>query len=1081
MNIEWLKNKLGEKFYPITHAGSVLCGDSNETLEAKLVALDENVDLVQTQITTNLVKPILGTVTQHGVTFTNNGDGTYTLNGTASDIINIIVGTGETEIGTTYKLIGCPQGGTIDVNVGYKLYTYQNDSYYVDDGNGREISSILEKLSIVIQVNTGVECDNITFKPMLTTNLNATYDDFVPFTGTTGKLNGDVAEIGSRVEDIEKDIDEKVGQNGCGEIAGGKNLLNSVTMENGYINEYGNLITHLYNIASDFIPFNNTITVSGNRTFANIAYCLFDENKQLLIRKDNADSSSVTIENENKNAKYIRVWYSVDANTELHKETFASLYHPQIEFGNIDTDYEPYYPSNKMLAENKADKSEVATNLLNITIGNLTQTGITIEVDDGKIHAYGTSTENTFITIGKAYLRKGITYKIASQEFWGGNVYIRSDTTYQNSIFTKATDDCYEWVTLNVWNGQTVDLYLTPIITTNLNATYDDFVPFTGNTGKLNGDVAELEKSNEGKMGKENPTGTGAFSMNRKADTTVGDYSTTEGSNCEASAICSHAEGERTTASGSRSHAEGNATTASGNYSHSEGSGAKASGESSHAEGIGTVSSNTASHAEGYGTTASSPHSHAEGFQTFAKNTASHAEGYCTEAYGKYSHTGGNKTVAWYQSQTAIGEYNENKEGNLFEVGNGTSDTDRSNALELNKYGDLRIEGDFIDGYGNKLSETYAKHTLVDYYDESTLTKNCFLLGGNTISNTYWSISDYIPCCNGDIVYGASNNSSNNLPVISLYDKDKNWIKDVLYSGINYFQWKVEIDDVNAKYFRANIASTWFGTSNENQYLIVERGNRDSEIIVTVDKNKSIDTLNATTFVKGLSIAYNLGNCKLLVEAGVYDIISELGQLLISTEDGGGFSEENWGLLIGNNVRVIGNGNVKLTANYTGSSKNVTDYFSILNSTGSFELNEINMECQNVRYCLHEDIAGITTEPPSTSAKVINCNMKHKGTVSTTYSAPCCIGAGTSYNESVSIEGGYYSSPSSYPYPISYHNGFNSGNTAILRLSNVKFADGNTLRLFGFVENGSFVDVYLNNFSLDIHYEGAVDRFNVYN
>lgn len=775
MNIEWLKNKLGEKFYPITHVGSVLCGDTSETLETKLVALDENVDLVQTQITTNLLKPTLGTVTQNGVTCTNNGDGTYTFNGTAIS------------------------------NLEFRL--------------------------------------------------------------------------------------------------------------NNYLPPYG-----IYKLLGAITAYQRTS--SGN-------------------------------------------WIK--------------------------------------------------------TINS----GETFTVDSSKP-------------------RLEVVY------------FIHKDEVFNNVV-------------------------IKPMVTTNLDAVESDFVPFTGMTGQLNSDVAELEKSNEGKMDKENPTGTGAFSMNRKADTTVGDYSTTEGNNCEASAICSHAEGERTTASGSRSHAEGNATTASGNYSHSEGSGAKASGESSHAEGIGTVSSNTASHAEGYGTTASSPHSHAEGFQTFAKNTASHAEGYCTEAYGKYSHTGGNKTVAWYQSQTAIGEYNENKEGNLFEVGNGTSDTDRSNALELTKTGDLRIEGDFIDGYGNKLSETYAKHTLVDYYDESTLTKSCFLLGGNTISNTYWSISDYIPCCNGDIVYGASNNSSNNLPVISLYDKDKNWIKDVLYSGINYFQWKVEIDDVNAKYFRANIASTWFGTSNEKQYLIVERGNRDSEIIVTVDKNKSIDTLNATTFVKGLSIAYNLGNCKLLVEAGVYDIISELGQLLISTEDGGGFSEENWGLLIGNNVRVIGNGNVKLTANYTGSSKNVTDYFSILNSTGSFELNEINMECQNVRYCLHEDIAGITTEPPSTSAKVINCNMKHKGTVSTTYSAPCCIGAGTSINESVLIEGGYYSSPSSYPYPISYHNNFHDGNTAILRLSNVKFADGNTLRLFGFVENGSFVDVYLNNFSLGIHYEGAVDRFNVYN
>ena len=30
---------------------------------------------------------------------------------------------------------------------------------------------------------------------MLTTNLDATYDDFVPYTGDTGKLNSDVAKL----------------------------------------------------------------------------------------------------------------------------------------------------------------------------------------------------------------------------------------------------------------------------------------------------------------------------------------------------------------------------------------------------------------------------------------------------------------------------------------------------------------------------------------------------------------------------------------------------------------------------------------------------------------------------------------------------------------------------------------------------------------------------------------------------------------------------------------------------------------------------------------------------------------------
>ena len=58
------------------------------------------------------------------------------------------------------------------------------------------------------------------------------------------------------------------------------------------------------------------------------------------------------------------------------------------------------------------------------------------------------------------------------------------------------------------------------------------------------------------KMDKENPTGTGYFSLNRKAGSSVGGYS--------------FAEGYNTTASGSSAHAEG-ATIASGMFQHTEG------------------------------------------------------------------------------------------------------------------------------------------------------------------------------------------------------------------------------------------------------------------------------------------------------------------------------------------------------------------------------------------------------------------------------------------------------------------------------------------------------------------------------
>lgn len=100
-------------------------------------------------------------------------------------------------------------------------------------------------------------------------------------------------------------------------------------------------------------------------------------------------------------------------------------------------------------------------------------------------------------------------------------------------------------------------------------------------------------------MSKQNPVGYGSFSLNRKADTTVGEKSHTEGNETTASAAYSHAEGNETTASGYSSHAEGLSTTASGNYSHTEGSHTTASVDCSHAEGYYTMASGENSHVQG--------------------------------------------------------------------------------------------------------------------------------------------------------------------------------------------------------------------------------------------------------------------------------------------------------------------------------------------------------------------------------------------------------------------------------------------------------------------------------------------------
>ena len=136
-------------------------------------------------------------------------------------------------------------------------------------------------------------------------------------------------------------------------------------------------------------------------------------------------------------------------------------------------------------------------------------------------------------------------------------------------------------------------------------------------------------------MDKENPTGTGSLSINRKANTTTG----------------------------TNSSAIGNDTTASGNYSHAEGDKSVAAGEASHAEG----SYNT------------------------AYETGAHVEGFHNTTCGlEYQHVQGKYCVDYYE--------NNEGSTYVDVVGWGTSDSARKNISALDTSGNLRLKGQVYVG-----------------------------------------------------------------------------------------------------------------------------------------------------------------------------------------------------------------------------------------------------------------------------------------------------------------------------------------------------------------------------------------------
>ena len=146
----------------------------------------------------NLLNPPLQTTTINGVTCTNNGDGTYTLNGTATNYANfILINEGTAVIrqmidGKTFKVTGFKETGNYRLECTAWLPT---GGTYVFDSRIWNVPNGAKGLRIDIVVLSGATLNDVVVKPMLTTDLNATYDDFVPYTGEGETLTHDIAEI----------------------------------------------------------------------------------------------------------------------------------------------------------------------------------------------------------------------------------------------------------------------------------------------------------------------------------------------------------------------------------------------------------------------------------------------------------------------------------------------------------------------------------------------------------------------------------------------------------------------------------------------------------------------------------------------------------------------------------------------------------------------------------------------------------------------------------------------------------------------------------------------------------------------
>ena len=188
---------------------------SNKMLEEETNNNSEDVNTLKKGTTVNLLKPTLRTTIQNGVTCTANGDGTYTLNGTNSSDTNaefMLCGSSNLlELNKEFRLTGCPNNTYAYLFVGDWGIPWTLYGKDIGNGSNFKITTSSPDKRVAINVPKGVTVDNIVFKPMITTNLDATYDDFVPYTGDGETLASDVANLrGSLDKLVTYSTDEQI-------------------------------------------------------------------------------------------------------------------------------------------------------------------------------------------------------------------------------------------------------------------------------------------------------------------------------------------------------------------------------------------------------------------------------------------------------------------------------------------------------------------------------------------------------------------------------------------------------------------------------------------------------------------------------------------------------------------------------------------------------------------------------------------------------------------------------------------------------------------------------------------------------
>lgn len=358
----------------------------------------------------NLLKNDLATRTESGITITKNSDGTYKVNGTATADISLAINNDFVSMSGTWRMLGCPSGGSsttymLSAYVGY----WGGGSPNIDTGSGTNIT-YTGNVKVRFYIKSGTTCNNLIFKPMLTTDTSATINDWEPYT------NG-----ASPNPNFPQPIETTTGRNTIDVI--GKNIFNfdDFLTQRGatYTNNNGVYSITTWKGGLYNNPYTLNLTAGQTYTFSQLYQTQTSTNVRFEILKNGTIYTSSYATSQDSLTRT----FTADSSVYTIRLNYTSktdpiiINKPMIEKSSTATTYEPYIGNSYEV--------NLGKNLLPNTATTTTINGITFTANvDGTILVSGTASATAYLTYPTFSLNAG-TYTL------NAGVYVNTLTRIQ--------------------------------------------------------------------------------------------------------------------------------------------------------------------------------------------------------------------------------------------------------------------------------------------------------------------------------------------------------------------------------------------------------------------------------------------------------------------------------------------------------------------------------------------------------------------------------------------------------------------------------------------------------------------------